>query len=86
MYNDSLWKKVESFVGKGKVGICDLVEKFDLVADMGITKYTKIAIIARIHLSKFDNSSFQDRLFFTASNTMSTKQKNMKLDVLKMHT
>lgn len=88
-YNDCLYENEEPFQGKGKVGICELIEKFDSLSylkSVGIDKFPTIVLLARVHMGKFENGGFQERVFSTAGNAQKYNQANMKSDELEMRT
>lgn len=69
--NNHSYNIMKPLVGKGKVGICELVEKYDLLRylrEVGYAKFPTIVMLLRIHLGKFNNST-----------AMITKQANMRL-------
>ena len=64
-----------------------MVEKFDSLCYLNEVckdKFLAIVMIARIHLSQFENSGFQEKVFSTAGNAMKLKQTKMNSKLLEM--
>ena len=73
----------------GQCSFRELVSKFDTMKyfrETGTKDWPTITILARIHFSKMDNSSFQERVFSTAENVQSKMQNRMAFEHLEMRT
>ena len=73
----------------GQCSFRELVSKFDTMKyfrETGTKDWPTITILARIHFSKMDNSSFQERVFSTAENVQSKTQNRMAFEHLEMRT
>jgi len=76
-------------IRNNKVDLISLIGTFDTMKyfrEEGTLKYPTIAMLARIHFSRMDNSGFQERVFSTADNAMSSKQGSMSFEHLEMRT
>lgn len=88
-YDKFLYEGAKLDIASGKVDLISLIGRFDSMEYFrkeGVVKYPTITTLARIHFSRMDNSGFQERVFSTADEAMSSKQGSMSFSHLEMQT
>ena len=88
-YNKFRYRWAPRIVNPERVSIIQLIQRFDTTKYFrleGWKSFPSICLLARVHLGKFANAGFQERVFSTAGNAMGLNQSRMSFDRLEMCT